>query len=171
MKITPQHISACPLEMSHSKTADPFLMVIFGGGGDLSCKQLIPSIFRLFEGEKIKQFSAIGIGRTPLTDAQYRDKLKSCLKHKLKSKFNEKRWKKFSENIFYQASDVSKPALYKELCMRIAAFKKQHKKNYGRYYGCLRQRKCFRKFRILSKKQRNGNTCLVHNDQPCSFNF
>jgi hypothetical protein len=29
----------------------------------------------------------------------------------------------------------------------------------------------FRKFRILSKKQRNGNSCLVHNDQSCSFNF
>lgn len=24
---------------------------------------------------------------------------------------------------------------------------------------------------FCQKKQRNGNTCLVHNDQPCSFNF
>jgi glucose-6-phosphate 1-dehydrogenase len=134
MKITPQNLLSCPSAAKQSKIADPFLMIIFGGGGDLSCKQLIPSIFRLFEGDKIKQFTAVGIGRTSLTDINYRDKLKSCLKEKLKSKFDEKKWKIFAKNIFYQAGDASDPKLYKGLCARIAAFKKQYKKNSIIYY-------------------------------------
>ena len=134
MQVTPQNILPCSIKTKHSKIADPFLMIIFGGGGDLSCKQLIPSIFRLFEGKKIQQFTAIGIGRTPMTDIQYRDKLKNCLKHTLKSKFNDHQWKKFSANIFYLIGDANQLALYQELCNRISAFKKQYKKNSIIYY-------------------------------------
>ena len=134
MKITPKNLLVCPSKVKQIKIADPFLMIIFGGGGDLSCKQLIPSIFRLFTGEKIRQFTAIGIGRTRLTDISYRDKLKACLKHKLKSKFNDKLWKEFSENIFYLAGDVSETELYKSICTHINDFKKQHKKHSIIYY-------------------------------------
>jgi glucose-6-phosphate 1-dehydrogenase len=134
MKITPQHLSACSLENVTSKIANPFFMIIFGGGGDLSRKQLIPSLFRLFEGKKIDQCLLLGIGRTQLTDIQYRNRLRTYARQKLKSKFNAALWKKFSSRIRYQVGDVNQPELYRLLCKEITAFKKKHKENSIIYY-------------------------------------
>jgi len=51
----------------------PFTMVIFGGGGDLSKRKLLPSLFHLYrEKELPARFSLIGFGRHDMDDGQYR---------------------------------------------------------------------------------------------------
>jgi glucose-6-phosphate 1-dehydrogenase len=124
MNVSSCTAAACPVVPNQQ--VDPFFMVVFGGGGDLSRKQLIPSVFRLFQGGNIKQFSAVGIGRTVYTDDQYREKLKKNVQHKLQSEFQLDVWRRFEKNIFYRSANIDNPELYQQLCQRINAFKKQY---------------------------------------------
>ncbi|MCX7805480.1 MAG: glucose-6-phosphate dehydrogenase [Planctomycetota bacterium] len=54
---------------------DPFALVIFGASGDLARRKLIPAIFSLFRGGLLPDdFDIVGFARTPMTDAEFREK-------------------------------------------------------------------------------------------------
>src|SRR6266550_1241936 len=53
---------------------DPVTLVIFGGGGDLAHRKLLPALYNLYvDGLLPPRFAAVGVGRKPLTDESYRD--------------------------------------------------------------------------------------------------
>ena len=52
---------------------EPFILVIFGGTGDLSKKKLIPTFFHLFQEKELpKDFSLLSFARSRMTDEAYR---------------------------------------------------------------------------------------------------
>jgi glucose-6-phosphate 1-dehydrogenase len=58
------------------KVLENQLLVIFGASGDLTKRKLIPALFELFRQQLLPpQYAILGIGRTELTTAQFRDKL------------------------------------------------------------------------------------------------
>src|SRR5262245_60061964 len=58
------------------RVADPCVMVIFGVGGDLTRRKLIPALYNLASQQLLsREFAVVGVGRTPITDEQARQKL------------------------------------------------------------------------------------------------
>ena len=53
------------------KIPNNFILVIFGGSGDLTQRKLIPAIYRLFtEGYLPGKFAVLGLGRSEYTSVK-----------------------------------------------------------------------------------------------------
>ena len=100
---------------------EPFAMVIFGGTGDLSKRKLLPTLFHIFlQGELVREFSIIGIGRSPLGDEEYRRFVHEALVQFGEAPIEEKAWAEFRRRLFYLAGGLEETATYKDLSCRIA---------------------------------------------------
>src|SRR5699024_9280804 len=63
------------------KPVVPFDMTIFGGTGDLAMRKLLPALLHRFADGQIPETSRIiGVARTDLTEAAYRDSVEAALK-------------------------------------------------------------------------------------------
>ena len=66
---------SCMLTVDTFKAAD-FIMVIFGGAGDLSQKKLIPTLYLLFKKKLISNFSILGVGLPEMNDGEYKENIR-----------------------------------------------------------------------------------------------
>lgn len=107
----------------------PCAIVIFGANGDLTKRKLIPSLYRLAFERRMPTGNVIyGNSRTPMTDEQYREKMKASVKEFLEdSPFDEELWDEFSRGLYYIAGDLQDPAFYHTLGARL----KEHETQTG----------------------------------------
>jgi glucose-6-phosphate 1-dehydrogenase len=62
----------------------PFVLIIFGGGGDLSQKKLLPALYNLFKLDKLNNDAYIlSYGRRERTQDQYRELVKTSIERSL----------------------------------------------------------------------------------------
>ena len=70
-----------------NKEISPFLMVIFGGSGDLTLKKVIPSLFELYIRKLLpSSFYIVSIARSNYNTNSYRDKVKLSLQNSINNK-------------------------------------------------------------------------------------
>jgi len=63
----------------------PFILIIFGGGGDLSKKKLLPALYNLFKLDKLNNDSYIlSYGRKNRTQTEYRTLVKASIERNFK---------------------------------------------------------------------------------------
>ncbi|GAB3936585.1 glucose-6-phosphate dehydrogenase [Mucilaginibacter myungsuensis] len=115
--------------MSSKIHTDPTVFVIFGGTGDLNMRKLAPAIYNLFlDGWLPGNFAVVGTGRTKFTDEEYRAKLLEGINSFSRSgKADKAKWDEFQKHVFYQVSDATDSATYKEFSHRIDAFNAEWK--------------------------------------------
>src|ERR1700761_9822515 len=106
----------------------PCAVVIFGASGDLSKRKLLPSLYRLFYERRISpDFAVIGSSRTPMSDDQFRDRMKESVSKFLEdAPFDEDVWKSFAQCLFYVPGDLSKPESYDDLRNKLDEVEKSH---------------------------------------------
>jgi glucose-6-phosphate 1-dehydrogenase len=81
------------------------LLVIFGASGDLTRRKLIPGLFELHvAGLLSSHVGVLGISRTPLSDDQFRERMKSACRER--RGFDEERWREFAGRMHYLAADA-----------------------------------------------------------------
>jgi glucose-6-phosphate 1-dehydrogenase len=102
----------------------PTIFFIFGATGDLTSRKLIPALYNLFlDGWMPNNFAIIGMGRTAYTDDVYRGLLLEDInKFSRKGKAVDEEWKKFSEHVFFQRSEIGDDKSYEEQKDRISKF-------------------------------------------------
>jgi len=99
----------------------PFTMVIFGGGGDLSKRKLLPTLFHLYrENELPAHFSLIGFGRHDMNDERYRTLVREAVTEFSEESFDEARWNEFSTHLFFVPGRFEDNASYKNLIEKIS---------------------------------------------------
>lgn len=105
----------------------PTVFVIFGGGGDLAWRKLIPSLFNLYLDKSLPDFFAlIGVDRSELSDEAFRQHLREGANQFLpKEKIKEADWDSFASHITYLQADLSAKGCYTELAERLAKLGKQ----------------------------------------------
>ena len=96
---------------------EPTIFVIFGGGGDLTWRKLIPALFDLSQDRSMPaDFSIIVVDRVDLSDEKLRrrllDGVKKFSRHGM-AKTSE--WSKFAKHIHYQKGDFKKLETYRIL--------------------------------------------------------
>ncbi len=63
-------------QTSENQLAEPCVMVIFGATGDLTKRKLLPALYNLAkQGFLPEEFAIIGVGRQPISDAEFRQKV------------------------------------------------------------------------------------------------
>src|SRR5215831_2222238 len=96
-------------------------VVIFGANGDLTKRKLLPALYRLMYERRLPPgFAIVGISRTPMSDDQFRDKMRESVGKFLEdSPFDENVWTGFAQGLFYMAGDVHDAGSYARLAARL----------------------------------------------------
>ncbi len=121
---------ANPLQdpLRFDRRVPPCAMVIFGASGDLSKRKLLPSLYRLFYERRISpNFAVIGSSRTPMSDDQFRERMKESVSKFLEdAPFDEDVWTSFAQCLFYVAGDLNDPKAYEGIGQKLAEVEKSH---------------------------------------------
>jgi glucose-6-phosphate 1-dehydrogenase len=81
----------------------------------------VPALYNLFlDGWMPENFRIIGLGRTQQSDDQFRDLLLEGINSFSRSgKAEDKKWKSFSEHVYFQVSEINEGKTYEEIGARI----------------------------------------------------
>ena len=113
--------------MEKEKTANPTVITIFGAGGDLTHRKLMPAIYNLFlDGLIPSKFLLMGLDIKDLNDDTFRKALLEGVdQFSRRGKTKKSQWQTFAEYLHYQKSDFTTDATYTELNSRICDFEKE----------------------------------------------
>ncbi|MDR1809992.1 MAG: glucose-6-phosphate dehydrogenase [Prevotella sp.] len=106
-----------------TKAIPAHVLVIFGASGDLTCRKLIPAIFDLYKQEALPAcFAVLGVARSPLSDNEFRNKMKdgikqfACFKNADAAEIDA-----FCQQLFYLSVNTGQAEDYAKVKIRLAA--------------------------------------------------
>jgi glucose-6-phosphate 1-dehydrogenase len=116
----------------------PLIFIIFGVTGDLTQRKLMPSIFSLFEKNRVSQdMYIVGVGRRDLDQQVFQDQMKeSILKKKKRSHTSPSLsdWEAFSKNLIYVQGQFEDTELYTKLTATLEAYDKKFQACIPRFF-------------------------------------
>jgi glucose-6-phosphate 1-dehydrogenase len=107
--MTPASTLAEQLAAADTRTAhaEPVSLVIFGGGGDLAHRKLLPALYNLYLDGLLPPRSAIvGVGRNAMTDDAYRAFAKDGITQFSRRPVDEAAWSAFAPSIAYAQASI-----------------------------------------------------------------
>jgi glucose-6-phosphate 1-dehydrogenase len=117
------------------KPADPCAMVIFGAGGDLTKRLVVPALYNLARsGVLPENFALIGVNHSATSTDQWRDSLYAMLKSFVGNKnaefgvdeVDQKVWKRLADRMTALQGDFTEPGLYDRIREALAEAEKTH---------------------------------------------
>jgi hypothetical protein len=109
------------------RKADPCVMVIFGAGGDLTKRKLIPALCNLAASKLLpEQFAVIGIANNDLTSETFRKQLSDEIQKFASCPITPDLWNWFLQRLYYIRGDFDDPAAFQLLKDQIATVEKTH---------------------------------------------
>ncbi len=107
----------------NTEKLNPTIVIIFGAGGDLTWRKLVPALYNLWRDEWLThQFSIIGVDRRDMKTDEYRQHLREgidqCSRQPVTS---EAKWAKFVSHVSYIDADFSDADTYAKLGETIAS--------------------------------------------------
>ena len=104
------------------RTAEPCTIVIFGAGGDLTRRKLLPALYHLLQdGLLPPTLAVIGVARERLDDASFRAAMQRGLEEFAGDGARPDVWARLSERLFYVPGDLNDPETYAAVGRRIDA--------------------------------------------------
>jgi glucose-6-phosphate 1-dehydrogenase len=95
-------------------------LVIFGGGGDLARRKLVPALYNLeVDGLLPEKLIVLGVARTCRTDDAYRAFLREGIETFSRQALDEVRWQRFAERLFYLDGTYGEAATFAALEKRL----------------------------------------------------
>ncbi|MEO6940444.1 MAG: glucose-6-phosphate dehydrogenase [Candidatus Kapaibacterium sp.] len=95
-------------------------IIIFGAGGDLTERMLIPALYNLFRKSRLPEDTSIlGFSMEDFDDEAFRKKLKVAAKKYLASEYKDADWTKFEKHLVYQRGNFQNKEDYISLEKRI----------------------------------------------------
>ena len=92
------------------------VLVIFGAGGDLTKRKLIPALFHLSAANMLPaDFAMVGIDRLELDSDSYRKQIDNEIEQFVGEDFSRELWDKLLQRIYYVKGDFKDPASYAAL--------------------------------------------------------
>jgi len=110
--------------------ADPCAMVIFGGGGDLTHRLLMPALYNLARTRLLPgNFAVIGLGTAARTTESWRADLLAGLKAASAriGEIDEDCWHRLASRMSYLQGDLNDPALYTKIGTALDQAEREHR--------------------------------------------
>ncbi len=103
--------------MQSARKPDPIILIIFGAGGDLTWRKIMPALYNLYLDEWLPdEVAFVGMDIKDFTDDQFRKRVQDGIDQFSRSgKTKPENWKKFNPKIFYQKADFTSAETYKKL--------------------------------------------------------
>jgi glucose-6-phosphate 1-dehydrogenase len=90
------------------RAAEPCALTIFGASGDLTQRKLIPALYALaFRGLLPSGFGIVGVARTPMTDDEFREKMKQAVMEHGRDELRDDVWEELAAGMRYVATDFA----------------------------------------------------------------
>ena len=106
--------------------AGPCAMVIFGAGGDLTKRMLIPAIYNLAKGKLLpEQFAIIGVSIEPFSTDDFRQRATKDITEFAPGGVDLKCWEWLANRLYYVSGDFHDPVLYTKLSDTIGQVEKE----------------------------------------------
>jgi len=107
-------------DYTEAAPAPPNVMIIFGAGGDLTKRKLIPSLFHLCAARLLPDsFVVLGLDRLDMDDEGFREQIAEHIREQAGSTFSEEVWERFMPRIQYMQIDMLEGHHYERLCERL----------------------------------------------------
>ncbi len=108
--------------MATNDRPEPTVFVIFGGGGDLTWRKLVPALFSLYLGNSLpEQTAVIVVDRANLSDGALRERLHGGVRQFCRKPLSRSgEWAAFATRISYCQGDFKNPKTYAALNKRLA---------------------------------------------------
>ena len=115
------------LESPEEAVASPCVLVIFGALGDLTKRKLIPALYNLASSNLLApEFAVVGIGRDPLSDEAFRDRLRADLEEFATVPIEPATADWLFARLHYVAGDFTDADLYARLKARLVEVDAEH---------------------------------------------
>jgi glucose-6-phosphate 1-dehydrogenase len=102
--------------VNSTRLADPCVMVIFGAGGDLTKRLLIPALYNLVRNKLLpEQFAIVGVSRDKLSHDEFRSKLRQDIQEFATVTVESSLWEWLEQRIYYLGGDFTDSNLYTQL--------------------------------------------------------
>ncbi|BDV42202.1 glucose-6-phosphate 1-dehydrogenase [Geotalea uraniireducens] len=90
---------------------EPTVLVIFGAGGDLAWRKLVPALYDLYLDHRLpERFTIVGIARRQQDDETFRSHLRQGVdSFSRRGKSADEPWREFADRISYLAEDFTQP--------------------------------------------------------------
>ncbi|HLO27034.1 MAG TPA: glucose-6-phosphate dehydrogenase [Geobacteraceae bacterium] len=113
--------------MSMKTQLEPVVIVIFGAGGDLAWRKLVPALYNLFLDNRLPdRFAIVGMARKEMTDEDFRGRLREGVDlFSRRGRVDEQTWRDFASRLSYCAGDFTAPGSSEVLGRRLEEFDRQ----------------------------------------------
>jgi glucose-6-phosphate 1-dehydrogenase len=102
------------------EAADPCAVVIFGASGDLAKRKLLPALFNLAGRRALPDaFRVVGVGRRPMSDEAYRDKVREDLGRFSPVPVDPALWAWFAPRVSFAHEPLDRQASFDALAARL----------------------------------------------------
>ncbi|MFY9691603.1 MAG: hypothetical protein WAJ86_16820, partial [Candidatus Acidiferrales bacterium] len=106
--------------------AGPCAIALFGAGGDLTKRKLIPSIYNLARGKLLpEQFAIVGVSIEPFSTEEFRQRMTEDIKQFAEEGVDMPSWEWFVKRLYYISGDFKDPQLYSKLCETLKTVDKE----------------------------------------------
>ncbi len=106
---------------------DPCIMVIFGAGGDLTKRKLIPALYNLAKGKLLpQQFAIVGVSIEDFSTENFRQQTTKDIQEFSTSGVEMASWEWFNQRLYYVSGDFNDAQLYKKLGDLLTQADKDH---------------------------------------------
>ncbi len=120
--------AAQPTELTRAAVpAPPCTLVIFGATGDLTKRLLVPSLCHLrHAGLLLDHFAVLGVGRSPMTDEQFRTRLDDDVRNLDSAKVAPEDWDWLLSRCHYLAGAFDDTRTFEALALRLEKISAAH---------------------------------------------
>jgi glucose-6-phosphate 1-dehydrogenase len=90
------------------RAPEPCALTIFGASGDLTQRKLMPALYALAVRNLLPpSFGVVGVARTPMTDDEFREKMRQAVVDYARDEFRQDVWDELAEGLRYVATDFA----------------------------------------------------------------
>ncbi|HKK46431.1 MAG TPA: glucose-6-phosphate dehydrogenase [Balneolaceae bacterium] len=107
--------------MKKVQDVGPTIITIFGAGGDLTWRKLMPALYNLYLDKRLpEKFAVVGFDIKDMSQDEYRDHLRDGVdKFSRRGKANKSTWDEFISQVTYDKADFTDPEACEKLSRMI----------------------------------------------------
>ncbi|MCB0172171.1 MAG: glucose-6-phosphate dehydrogenase, partial [Anaerolineae bacterium] len=122
--------------MNNSISLEPTTLVIFGAGGDLTQRKLLPALYNLYLDHWLPEsFAIVGIDLKTMTDDDFRQHIRQGLdEFSRRTPIKDEEWQAFAPHLQFMSGDFNDSATYTTLNTQLAAIEKEWNQKANRIF-------------------------------------
>jgi glucose-6-phosphate 1-dehydrogenase len=114
-------MSLMQTDYTEAPPAPPNVMIIFGAGGDLTKRKLVPALYHLCNARLLPEsFVMLGLDRLDMDDDAFRAMLADSIRQHVGEVFEPSVWARLIQRIHYMKVDMLAETEYERLCERLS---------------------------------------------------